>query len=502
MNFIKSIIKKIIIKLLSPVLLEINRIEEIQNNIIMKNDSSNEIINKILDQTNNINNLYEEILEQNRHIDIRIEEIKNNGTQDTINQLQERIKFIEDSNNEFNDNLEKISLSISRRYSINIIRVVFLIHNVESWYTMQPIYEYMLQDSAFNPIIISVPRNYNSHDGTYEDKSTEYLGKKYKNVISFKSYKSIPNDIIYILNPDIIFRQSPWDDDIPDVFRTENIKQFRVCYIPYAINSLPSTELSFNQSLHKYAWRIYCESEFHKEGYRKNNLVADSNVIVSGYTKFEQMNKIINEDYKDLVWPIKRKIRPSLRILWAPHHSLEDWFGFSTFHIIYEKMYDFALNNSDIEIVLRPHPALTEVMNNSGLIKRDKLEEYYERFNNLENGYVDFNEEYINLFKYSDLLISDGVSFLFEYLITGKPIIHTDSKKNVGFNEFGKQFEKSWYKAYSFDDLKEYIYMIKEKNDSLLEERLNFKKKLFDFSEENKPSKIIINDLKSSIFNK
>lgn len=496
MNFIKRIIKKIISKLLSQILREMKDIKETQE----------EILNNNLGLNANIKGLKNENigLDANiKEVDKNIKELKNNDeVNNKIDKLNDYVLRIEQENIKLKKYIENIALTINRRNSVEKIRVVFLIHNVESWYTMQPIYEGMLQDNKFNPIIISVPRNYNSHDGTFEDKAKNYLKGKYKNVISFENSESIPNDIMYILNPDIVFRQSPWEDDIPEVFRTDNIKQFKICYIPYGIITIPIDELHFNQNLHKYAWRLYCESEFHKECYKKHNIIEDSNVVISGYTKFEQMSKLLNEENENLVWPIKRKNKSALKILWAPHHSLEGWFGFSTFNIIYKDIYNLALNNNDIEIVLRPHPALTDVMNNSGLIKKEDLEDYYQKFNNLDNCYIDFNEEYVNLFKYSDLIITDGVSFLFEYIMTGKPIIHTDSKKNIGFNEFGKQFESSWYKAYSFDDLKEYIDMIKNGEDPLRAKRLKLKEKLFDFSEENKPSKIIINDIKNSLLNK
>lgn len=496
MNYLKNAIKRVIRKFFSPILIEIQQIKDIQKEVI---DNT-----MVLKDKNIV--LFEDIKklnDRNDKIDNNLKELKDKSEiNKKIGDLSTYIQKIEQENIRLNNYIENISLTVKRKFSIEKIRVVFLIHNVESWYTIQPIYESMLEDNDFDPILIAIPRNYNSHNGTFEDKSKEYLQRKYKRVISFDNHESIPSDIIHILNPDIIFRQSPWEDDIPEVFRTDNIKQFKICYIPYGIITIPIDELHFNQKLHKYAWRLYCESEFHKDCYKNYNIIADSNTLVSGYTKFEQMSKILNDSNANLVWPINRKHKTSLRILWAPHHSLEGWFGFSTFSSIYKEMYEFASNNVDIEIVLRPHPALTDVMNNSGLIRKEDLEAYYNDFNNLENCYIDFNEEYLNSFKYSDILITDGVSFLFEYIITGKPIIHTDSKKHIGFNKFGKQFESSWYKAYSFENLEEHINNIKNGNDPLLEKRLELKEKFFDFSEESKPSKIIINDIKESLLNK
>lgn len=162
-------------------------------------------------------------------------------------------------------------------------------------------------------------------------------------------------------------------------------------------------------------------------------------------------------------------------------------------------MYEFAKENTDIEIVLRPHPALTETMNNSGLISKEYLQDYYNRFNSLSNCCLDKNQGYINLFKWSDILITDGVSFLFEYIITGKPIIHTDSRCNIGFNEFGKQFESSWCKAYSFGDIVKIIETLGNGNDPLKNNRLKMKNKLFDFTEGRIPSKLIVDDIKNAL---
>lgn len=510
MKRLKEVIKTIVKKLLKEIMEEINEVDkkidinqqeilemfvEIINSQKQLNDkvTNLEVSNIELDsKVNNLKEYYDNtIINRINDIDCMFIDNKNN-----LLQIKGNLEFIDSKNKTVEENLNYIMLSLNRKNSNKRIRTVFLIHNVESWYTIQPIYENMLEESEFEPILIAVPRNYNSHDGTFEDKASKYLKAKYSKVITFDNYNSIPNDIVHTLNPDIIFRQSPWEEDIPKQFRTENIKQFKICYIPYGTITLPIENLHFNQNIHKYAWRLYCESEFHRKCYEQYNIVQDCNVIVSGYTKFEQMNKLLQSD--GLIWPINSIKKPKLRILWAPHHSLEGWFGFSTFSDIYEDMYEFACDNPNIEIVLRPHPALTDTMNNSGLISKSKLEDYYNRFNALSNCYVDLGQEYIGLFKFSDILITDGVSFLFEYIITGKPIIHTDSRKHIGFNEYGKQFESSWYKAYTFDDLNVIVEQLLDGNDPLKNNRYELKEKVFDFTN-NSPSQIIINDIKNAL---
>lgn len=107
-----------------------------------------------------------------------IDEVKSDNRLDKINKnLQKGLIKTNKETTNLNNNLKNLSLMINRRHSVNRIRVVFLIHNVESWYTIQPIYERMLKDNEFEPILIAVPRNYNSHDGTFEDKAKVFLEK-------------------------------------------------------------------------------------------------------------------------------------------------------------------------------------------------------------------------------------------------------------------------------------------------------------------------------------
>lgn len=89
------------------------------------------------------------------------------------------------------------------------------------------------------------------------------------------------------------------------------------------------------------------------------------------------MSKFLNEENENLVWLIKRKNKLVLKILWVLYYSFEGWFGFLIFNIIYKDIYNFVLNNNDIEIVLRFYLVLIDVMNNFGLIKKEDLEDYY-----------------------------------------------------------------------------------------------------------------------------
>ena len=59
----------------------------------------------------------------------------------------------------------------------------------------------------------------------------------------------------------------------------------------------------------------------------------------------------------------------------------------------------------------------------TGFMNEFEYDEYVAQWNNLPNAYLYNKGNYIELFKTSDLLITDCSSFLLEYMPTLKPII-------------------------------------------------------------------------------
>ena len=77
-------------------------------------------------------------------------------------------------------------------------------------------------------------------------------------------------------------------------------------------------------------------------------------------------------------------------------------------------------------------------------------------------------------------MITDCVSFLGEYLPSKKPLIHLVSDFNP-FNEFGKSFIDSFYKAHDFEEFSQiFNEVVVLKNDYKRDERLDKIKILYD----------------------
>ena len=84
-------------------------------------------------------------------------------------------------------------------------------------------------------------------------------------------------------------------------------------------------------------------------------------------------------------------------------------------------------------------------------------DDYFKQWGELSNAQVYDKGDYFDMFRTSDLLITDCNSFLFEYLPTLKPVIHLVNKYSVGFNPFGQMITKGYYDAENEKEIEELI---------------------------------------------
>jgi CDP-glycerol glycerophosphotransferase (TagB/SpsB family) len=256
-------------------------------------------------------------------------------------------------------------------------------------------------------------------------------------------------DILKALEPDIIFRQSPWLD-LPPIFNPADINFARLCYVPYSFTAVKrigkdepkDTFSSLNHTdlyYHRLCWRIFCETEMHKEMYT-SSIRGGQNVVVTGYPKFD---RLISAKSDAPFWPIeiKHTSKPRFRIIWAPHHSVTpDVMAFGTFVNTHKEMLAWARQSeNDYEFVLKPHPALvSEVVHNLKAYTQEYMNTYFADWNALPNTAIYEGGNYGPLFVASDVMLTDGVGFLSEYQLFEKPLIFLDSGCHFGFNAAGK----------------------------------------------------------------
>src|SRR5262249_14225023 len=134
--------------------------------------------------------------------------------------------------------------------------------------------------------------------------------------------------------------------------------------------------------------------------------------------------------------------------------------AFGVFHLIFEQMLDWARQSPDIDFVMKPHPALLSTAVGQGHVSQQRMDAFLSGWAAQPNCGV-CDGQYAELFAASDLLISDGVSFLTEYHLFDKPLIFFDSARHVPFNDLGRAAQAASDVVRNFHDMQSAVLAYK-----------------------------------------
>ncbi|UNM06420.1 MAG: CDP-glycerol glycerophosphotransferase family protein [Holosporaceae bacterium] len=101
--------------------------------------------------------------------------------------------------------------------------------------------------------------------------------------------------------------------------------------------------------------------------------------------------------------------------------------NFGTFDRNFSFFKEYIKKNESILFCLKPHPNLKRALINTGFLSYDQYENYMNELISFQNVFLYDEGSYIELFKHSDAMITDSVSFLSEYLPANKPLLFLES---------------------------------------------------------------------------
>ncbi len=320
---------------------------------------------------------------------------------------------------------------------------VFLVHHIAAWDALSGIYEAMAASADFMPIAISLPFNFNSgRHGIFDGEDGVHRGLDAMGVshlrFNFQNHAE-GLAIIKSIQPDILFRQTPWDADIPAPYSTKELNFTRLVYTDYGIGILQDNpeniRIDYDQELHRRAWLLLCANEEQKRIYQTLTLHKGLRAVVTGYPKFD---KLVQRGGDRKFWPIESGSR-KFRLIWAPHHSVRPGhLGFGTFPFVFREILQWVFRNPEVEVVLKPHPMLFESCAHGMMTKQD-IESFLAIWGALPNTAYVTGGDYGPLLAASDAMLTDGITFLVEYQLFEKPLIWLDSGRHIGFNSIGQQ---------------------------------------------------------------
>ena len=363
------------------------------------------------------------------------------------------------------------------------IKVVFLGLYFEAWDALDEIYQKMAKDPRFEPIVVSMPRKLTGQLAyAQEEKAHAFFESRHIPHIRLNSGGSGSQNqdglaILKNLAPDYVFVNYPWQRNYQPAVRFDHLVEFtRLVYVPYfslvmvdepddepggGQGDAPVATHLFTQRLHQLASLVFTQEKDVLDAYALTER-GNSHVHFTGSPKIDNLAREAEAGKSS--WPLEVG---KFKIIWAPHHSYSPhWYNFGVFSKIYTQMLDFAKQNPNIEIVLRPHPFLWSTLTDRRVLTGSELSAWRRSWDELPNTSVDEEGSYAGLFLATDILVTDGISFLGEYpLVTGKPAIFFENADHWKFSTTGEIAATSSIRVKNFTELTETIQ--KAKNNSL-----------------------------------
>lgn len=337
------------------------------------------------------------------------------------------------------------------------------------------LYKLMVKHDRYDPIIIVCPIVNQGKDFMMGEMERTFQNFKSKNYNVIKAYGQEGDkylDVKKIIKPDIVFYTNPYLGLIDNRYYLDKFTDTLTCYVPYACMTTDFIEF-YDLDFHNLVWKIFCETEIHKEITSNIQRSKGKNMVVTGYPGCDAL-MIGNKPSID-VW--KNKDKRIKRIIWAPHHIIDNGNKVSNFLEYYEIMLEIAKKyNKEIQIAFKPHPLLRLKLEKNPEWGKDRTDNYYNSWKNLENGQHE-NSEYIDLFLGSDALIHDSGSFITEYLATGKPSLFMIRDESIMkyWSIYGQKAISVHYQSRNERQLIDFIdQVVLANNDWMKKERLDF----------------------------
>ena len=252
---------------------------------------------------------------------------------------------------------------------------------------------------------------------TVEESSDDFKRlKKLKNVLPFDSIKQ---RLIYLFAEKII--SSHPDEEILNPFINKNEKSYAglissdKIFLQHGV-----TKDNVSSWLHKYEKNlklIVTVSEDEKESFLDDGYnYKEETIQVLGFPRFDNLEKRSSLKRRIVIMPSWRK-----RLLYAPPQYIMDSEYFKAINSLINNENMISLcKEHNYEIIFKPHP---------------RVYDYIGLFDTNDYVKIDENTTYQELFRNSDLLITDYSSVAFDFSYMEKPVIYYQYGDDYNFKE-------------------------------------------------------------------
>ena len=346
----------------------------------------------------------------------------------------------------------------------NKLRVTFLTFYYEAWDALADIYAGMAADPRFEVSLAVISRRLTG-DKTFDDASVaaEYFAGL--------GLSPLVNPDLEALAPDYVVVNYPWQRNYPPQYRPDVVAKFtRIIYVPYYSLPLVNEPADagavashlYTQRMHQLASIVFTQDAFVQSAYAGTSR-GNAHVHHVGSSKLDSLAQRTHELLSASHAASVNSSRP-FTVTWAPHHSYSPhWLNFGVFSHMHIAMLAWVRDHPDVIVTLRPHPFLFGTLVDRAVLTASELAEWRSAWSELPNTRLDVDGDVAELFANTDLLLTDGISFLAEFPIaTGRPAVFIEHQGHWHFSPIGEMAANAAVRLNSFEEFAEGFEFIRE----------------------------------------
>ena len=337
------------------------------------------------------------------------------------------------------------------------IRIAFLFYIPSAWASIESVWEAVNKDNRFEPVMLLFERIIN-------EKSDQVLGGQ-----AFLEERGIPYEwaeeyIAKAQKPHILLYISPWEKThLPSHLHSNNIMQkgIRVAYITYGIEyaEVPWMSQRFsNNEFNAKPWRMYAISERMIEDHKMQSPQGYDHIRAVGHPKFDGLE---NKDRYALPEIISSFISGRKIVFMSFHFPFDTYWPHNAIPDITE--YISFLNcidkYPDIFFLLRPHPKFFFEYERKGFT--EEVSAFKDAIKHAENCALYEDGDYRNALYNASFIVGDRSALMVEAAALRVPVLYMT---NFFYQEkllpsVAPLFD-SYYQGNSAYDIERFIIMV------------------------------------------
>jgi len=361
------------------------------------------------------------------------------------------------------------------------IRVGFLCQFIPAWSKLKPVYEQMVDDDRFEPVLICVPSNMENSQlvgDTGSNDTYEYFlqqGYPCLNAREKGSWLDLAQ-----LKLQYIFYPRPYNAFLPEQYSSKRVSRYcRICLVIYGMSMTEQIiDTVMERDFFRYVYLYFAESPYVMERNRKKGaLLHGLGLQKSVYCGLPGMEEIAAQ--KNAVSPAWVFSRNTFRVIWTPRWTTDPNLGGTNFFVYYSLLLDYAQAHPEVDFLFRPHPLALDNFLRTGEMTEQEVRTFRERIRQLPNVSLDEQKEYFSTFWGATVLLTDISGIMPEFFTTGKPMIYCGSNMPLTPTPHTKRMLEGCYTVYTPQELIGCLEQLMAGEDPLAQKRQSIAEDLY-----------------------